>query len=159
MSLPSVFCVCLVAQLCPTLCDPLDCSLPGAFVHGILQWRILEWVAVSSSRGSSRLQDGTCVCRVSCNAGRFFSHWTMGAEPERESFSSPEGKVQEEEPWQPPVQCVAQTWSLVTGLSAPCPCSTPGGRARGGPGAVCHEDQKDPQRPREQGSVHGLVQG
>ena len=42
-----------VAQSCPTLCDPMDCSLPGSSVHGILQARILEWVAVSFSRGSS----------------------------------------------------------------------------------------------------------
>ena len=41
----------LVAQLCPTLCDPMDCSLPGSSVHGILQARILEWVVVPSSRG------------------------------------------------------------------------------------------------------------
>ena len=43
-----------VAQSCPTLCDPVDCSLPGFSVHGILQARILEWVAISFSRGSSR---------------------------------------------------------------------------------------------------------
>ena len=42
-----------VAQLCLTLCDPMDCSLPGSSVHGILQARILEWVAMPSSRGSS----------------------------------------------------------------------------------------------------------
>ena len=41
----------LVAQLCPTLCDPMDCSPPGSFIHGILQARILEWVAMPSSRG------------------------------------------------------------------------------------------------------------
>ena len=40
-----------VARLCPTLCDPVDCSLPGFSVHGILQARILEWVAISFSRG------------------------------------------------------------------------------------------------------------
>ena len=46
-------CVCvLVIQLCPTLCDPLDCGPPGSSVHGILQARILEWVAISFSRGS-----------------------------------------------------------------------------------------------------------
>ena len=44
--------VCSVAQFCLTLCDPMDCSLPGSSVHGILQARILEWVAISSSRGS-----------------------------------------------------------------------------------------------------------
>ena len=43
----------LVAQLCPTLCDPMDCSLPGSSVHGILQARILEWVAIHFSRGCS----------------------------------------------------------------------------------------------------------
>ena len=42
-----------VAQLCLTLCDPVDCNLPGSSVHGILQARILEWVAISFSRGSS----------------------------------------------------------------------------------------------------------
>ena len=42
-----------VAQLCPTLCDPMDCSLPGFCVHGIFQARVLEWVAISFSRGSS----------------------------------------------------------------------------------------------------------
>ena len=40
----------LVAQLCPTLCDPMDCSPPGSSVHGILQARVLEWVAISFSR-------------------------------------------------------------------------------------------------------------
>ena len=43
--------VLLIAQLCPTLCDPVDCSLPGASVHGILQARILEWVAMLFSKG------------------------------------------------------------------------------------------------------------
>jgi len=42
-------------QLCPTLCNPVNCSLPGSSVHGILQARILEWVAMPSSRGSPDL--------------------------------------------------------------------------------------------------------
>ena len=46
-----------VAQSCPTLCDPVDCSLPGSSVHGILQARVLEWVAISFSRGSSQPTD------------------------------------------------------------------------------------------------------
>ena len=51
-------CVCvLAAQLCPALCDPMDCSLPASSVHGILQARILEWVAMPSSRGSSPPRD------------------------------------------------------------------------------------------------------
>ena len=51
----------LVAKLCPTLFDPRDCSLPGSSVHGIFQVRILEWVAISSSRGSSWPRDRTRV--------------------------------------------------------------------------------------------------
>ena len=58
-----------VAQSCPTLCDPVDCSLLDSSVHGILQARILEWVAISFSRGSSQPRDRT---RVSCIAGRRF---------------------------------------------------------------------------------------
>ena len=46
---------CLVTQSCPTLCDPIDCSPAGSSVHGILQARIWEWVAIPFSRGSSRL--------------------------------------------------------------------------------------------------------
>ena len=46
-----------VAQSCPTLYDPMDCSLPGASTHGIFQARILEWVAISFSRGSLRPRD------------------------------------------------------------------------------------------------------
>ena len=45
-------CVCVCAQSCLTLCDPIDCSPPGSSVHGILQVRVLEWVAMPSSRGS-----------------------------------------------------------------------------------------------------------
>ena len=60
----------LVAQSCLTLCDSMNCSLPGSFVHGTLQARILEWVATPFSRGSSRPRDQTWV---SCIAGRFFT--------------------------------------------------------------------------------------
>ena len=49
---PRVEAVCvLVAQSCPTLSDPMDCSPPGSFVHGIFQARILEWIAIPFSRG------------------------------------------------------------------------------------------------------------
>ena len=51
----------LVAQLCLTLCDPVDRSPPGSSVHGILQARILEWVAIPFSRGSFRPRDQTQV--------------------------------------------------------------------------------------------------
>ena len=53
--------VCPFVLLCPTLCDPMDCSTPGTSVHGISQARIPEWVAISSSRGSSPLRDWTSV--------------------------------------------------------------------------------------------------
>ena len=66
------WCVVLVVQLCPTLCDPMDCSLPGSSVHGILQARILEWVAISFSGGSSWPRDWSLV---SCIAGRLFTIW------------------------------------------------------------------------------------
>ena len=60
----------LVTQLCLTLCDPMNCSPPGFSVHGIIQARILEWVVISFSRGSSQPRDRT---HVSCIAGRFFT--------------------------------------------------------------------------------------
>ena len=53
-------------QLCLTLCDPMECSLPGSSVHGIFQARILEWVAVCLSRRSSRPRDWTHGSYVSC---------------------------------------------------------------------------------------------
>ena len=64
-----VLCCAKLLQLCPTLCDTMDYSPTGYSVHGIFQTRVLEWVAISSSRGSSRLRDGT---HVSC-VGRPFS--------------------------------------------------------------------------------------
>ena len=60
----------LVAQSCPTLCNPMDCTLLGSSVHGILQARILEKVAMPSSRGSSQTRDQS---GLSCIAGRFFT--------------------------------------------------------------------------------------
>ena len=59
-----------VTQSCPPLCDPMDCSPPGSSVHGILQARILEWVAIPFSRGSSWTRDWTWVSFI---AGRFFT--------------------------------------------------------------------------------------
>ena len=61
-----------VSQLCPTLCDPMDCSLPGSSIQGILQARILEWVAISFSRRSSRPRDWTRVSRI---VGGRFTVW------------------------------------------------------------------------------------
>ena len=56
-------------QSCPTLCNPMDYSWPGSSVYGIFQARILEWVAISLSRGSSQSRDWT---QVSCTAGRLY---------------------------------------------------------------------------------------
>ena len=60
------------AQACPTLCNPMDYRLPGSSAHGISQARILEQVAVSYSRGSSRPMDQTCVSYASCIGRRIF---------------------------------------------------------------------------------------
>ena len=60
----------LVAQSCLTLCNLMDCSLPGSSVHRIFQARVLEWVVISFSRGSSRPRDQTQVFHV---AGRYFT--------------------------------------------------------------------------------------
>ena len=66
----SVFCCCYsLTQSCPTLCDPMDCSLPGYFVHGILQTRILESVAIPFFGGSSQPRDQT---QILCISGVFF---------------------------------------------------------------------------------------
>ena len=65
-------CVCPVAQLSPTLCNPVDCSLSGSAPHGIFQERILEWIAISSCRGSSQARDWTSV---SCIVRQILYHW------------------------------------------------------------------------------------
>ena len=67
--LAATCCCCLVAKLWPTLCDPMDCGLPGFSVHGISQTSILEWVAISFSMGSSWPRDWT---HISCLVGKFF---------------------------------------------------------------------------------------
>jgi len=65
-------------QSCPTLCDPMDCSLPGSCIHGIFQARILEWGALSFSRRSSQPRDGTQVSRI---VGRRFTVWATSNSP------------------------------------------------------------------------------
>ena len=78
----------VVGQLCPTLCNPMDCSPPGFSVRGILLARILEWVAISFSSGSFWLWDQTLVF---CIAGRFFSVWAA-----KEALGNIWGEVMEE---------------------------------------------------------------
>ena len=67
-----------VAQSCLSLCNPMDCSLLGSSVHGIFPARLLEWVAISFSRGSSQPRDQT---QVSCIAGRCFTIWATREAP------------------------------------------------------------------------------
>ena len=61
-----------VARLCPTLCDPMDCSLSASSIHWIFQARVLEWIAIYFSRGSSQPRYQTQVSRI---AGRRFTFW------------------------------------------------------------------------------------
>ena len=60
-----------VTQSCPTLCDPMDCSLQASFVHGIFQARVLEWAAISFFRGSSWPRDRMCT------GGQILYHWDI----------------------------------------------------------------------------------
>ena len=77
----TIVCVCLsyipgrLTQLCLTLPNPMDCNSPGSSVHGISQARLLEWVSIPFSRGSSGPRDQTWVSRI---GGRFFTAWATG---------------------------------------------------------------------------------
>ena len=70
--------VCMHPQSFPTLCNPMDCSLPGCSVYGIFQARILEWLAISFSRGSSWPWDGTCISCVPCTGKQILTSWATG---------------------------------------------------------------------------------
>ena len=70
-----MYCACAKSlQLCPTLCDPVDCSPPGSSVHGIFPARLQEWVAISSSRESSQPRDQARF-HVSCTGKRILYQW------------------------------------------------------------------------------------
>ena len=88
----------LVTWSCLTLCNPMDCSHPGSSVHGIFQARILEWVAISFSRGSFQPRDQTRVSRI---AGRFFTIWAT-----REAVNID-------------VRCLGWSYSLISHLFSP----------------------------------------
>ena len=68
-------CVCSVAQLCPSVCDRRNHNLPGSSVHGFLQARILEWIAMPSSRGFFWSRDRTHVSCISCIGRQILYHW------------------------------------------------------------------------------------
>ena len=72
---------CSVAHSCLTLCDPRDCSQRCVFVHGISQARILEWIAISSSRGSSQPRDQTRVSSISRIVRQILYHCTSWEAP------------------------------------------------------------------------------
>ena len=72
-------------QSCPTLCNPLDCSPPGSSVHAILQARILEWVSMPFSRGSSQPRDQTHLSYVSC-----IGRWVLN---HQRHLGSPKNKI------------------------------------------------------------------
>ena len=80
---------CLVAKLCQTLCTPMDCSPARSSVHGISQARILEWVAISFSMGSSPPSDGTCVSWI---GRRILYHWATREAPPK-SRRPPRGQA------------------------------------------------------------------
>ena len=82
----------LCAQSYPALCKPMHCSLPGSSVHGIFQARILEWVAITSSRGSPQVGD---QIRVSCSVG-----WFCTTEPSGKPMLHEEGLNIESDEWQ-----------------------------------------------------------
>ena len=67
--------LCSVTSVMSDSLRPMDCCLPGSSVHGILQARVLEWVAMPSSRGSSQPRNWTHISGVSCIVSSFFTHW------------------------------------------------------------------------------------
>ena len=106
-----------VAQLCLTLWDPTDCSPPGSSVHGILQARILEWVAMPYSRVISQARDRT---QVSCIASRFLTVWVTGkAAAAGVGGAVCGGVVVSEWPKSDPVALLPETLRGPSGLWAP----------------------------------------
>ena len=87
-TLRACVCACSVTQSCPTLCDPMDYSLPGSSVHGILQARILQWFTIASSRGSSRPRD---PIHTFCIGRQILYHWATCEvhEPQLEHSKNP----------------------------------------------------------------------
>ena len=88
----------LITQLCPTLCNPVDCGLPGSSVHGIFQARELEWVAISFSGGSFWSRDWTWV---SCIWYRCFTTWaTREAQSSKVTFKILQARLQQYMKWE-----------------------------------------------------------
>ena len=101
-------------QWCPTLCNPTDCSPPGPSVHGIFPAKILEWVAISSSRGSPQPRDWTLISCVSCTAGGFFTTEPMGKHPSLlcvKKFQSMDCQWKRQGPLPLFILCCGRCWS------------------------------------------------
>ena len=109
----------LVAQSCLTLCDRMDCSLAGSSVHGILQARILEWVVIPFSRGSTGHMDWTCI---SCIARTFLTLWST-----REALQS-----------SLLLSCFSCVLPCVTHRQQPTKLPHPGDSPGKNPGVGCH---------------------
>ena len=119
----------LVAQSCLTLCSPMDCSLSGSSVHGILQARILERVAIPFSRRSSRPKDWT---QFSCIAGAFFTILAT-----REALLNPGLVARIHNPF---IQCCSSLMHASQNLTA----------------RKCWITETSPGRSKVQGTCHGL---
>ena len=114
----------LVTKQHTTLCDPMDCSPPGSSVHGIFQARILEWVAISFSRGSSQPRDRT---QVSCITDRRFSIWATREAP---NYTGAEGRDKGWDGWIGIINLMDMSFSKLWGdsegqgsLACCSPCS------------------------------------
>ena len=123
--------LCVPCQFCPTLFQPMDCGPPGFSVRGIIQAGILEWVAISYSRGSSRPMDQTHVSSVSCIGRQVFitsatweAHLCNGASIKTSNelwrasrlatmWRRREGSVTSEKPWKALSPCLAPFLSSV----------------------------------------------
>ena len=102
------------AQLCPTLCSHMDYSPSGSSVHGVLQARILEWVAISYSRGSSWPRDRICISCASY-IGRWRPRWCRGNESLCGSWAAlMENSGLTEAIWSPPRPLDGANWPLVS---------------------------------------------
>ena len=112
-----------VTQSCPTLCDPRDCSPPGSSVHGIFQARILEWAAISFSRGSSRPRDRTQVSRI---VGRRSAKYTCIYRAGMLSILRPEAYEIVVSCISEIIMCVCQVTSVVSDSVPFLDCSPPG---------------------------------
>ena len=100
-------------QLCLNLCDPVDCSPPGCSVHGILQARVLEWVAISFSRGSSRPRDRTPISYIFCIGRQLLYHWRHLGGPSWETLVCNF------------LSCFAMSlWGFRIKIMPPCPLAT-----------------------------------